>query len=273
MKLVVQADDYAMTDAIAEGILKCARDGILTQTGLMTNGPHAAYYAKRMIDECPHVALGQEINLVSGTPLSDPASIPTLVGDDGRLLRSVEHKKIDVTDPDHVSYGDAYKEIKAQIDMFLEIVGSKPCFIGLHSYQNKNMLAALADLAEEYQIDDSFDIAKKLGYPMPQMGPWYTLRPGVDNADDYHLQLSYDAVKMFLDGECHYITDHVNEDRVCMLHTHAGFVDRDVLKMSTLTMTRLVELDLLCDNKIKEWIFDNKVTLTNFKELKREGLL
>ena len=91
MKLVVQADDYAMTDAIAEGILKCARDGILTQTGLMTNGPHATYYAKRMIDECPHVALGQEINLVSGTPLSDPASIPTLVGDDGRILRSVEH--------------------------------------------------------------------------------------------------------------------------------------------------------------------------------------
>lgn len=60
---------------------------------------------------------------------------------------------------------------------------------------------------------------------------------------------------------------------VSVCYMHAGFIDKDVLKMSTLTMTRLVELDLLCNNKIKEWIFDNKVTLTNFKELKRKGLL
>ena len=33
MRLMVQADDFAMTDAVAEGILKCAREGILTQTG------------------------------------------------------------------------------------------------------------------------------------------------------------------------------------------------------------------------------------------------
>lgn len=60
---------------------------------------------------------------------------------------------------------------------------------------------------------------------------------------------------------------------VSVCYMHAEFIDKDVLKMSTLTMTRLVELDLLCNNKIKEWIFDNKVTLTNFKELKRKGLL
>lgn len=267
MKLIVQADDYAMTDAVAEGILKCARNGILTQTGLMTNGPHAEYYTKRILDECPHIALGQEINLVSGHPLCDPKEIPTLVNDEGRLLRSVEHKEIDKEDLEHISYEDAYKEIEAQIKRFLKLVNNKPYFIGLHSYQNKVMLKALEDLKEKYDIKGFDHLTKDFLSPFTQMGPWYTLRPGVENATDYKYQLSFDAVKMFLEGECGYITDHIDEDGVCMLHTHAGFVDKELLEMSTLTMTRLVELELLCDPRIKQWIIENKVELTNLRDL------
>ena len=268
MKLIVQADDYAISDAVAEGILKCARDGILTQTGLMSNGEHAAYYARRMLKENPHVSLGQEINLVSGRPLCPSQTIPTLVNEEGRLLRSGEHRMLDQKDPAHVCYEDAYHEIKAQIDCFLEIVGQKPCFIGLHSYQNNTMLQALSDLKREYAIDGLEELAEAYAIDFPKMGPWYPFVSGVEHAESYEYQLSFDAVEMFLNGACDYISGHEKEDRICMFHTHAGFVDKKLLDMSTLTMTRLIELELLCSDEMKEWVRQNQVELTNMRNLK-----
>lgn len=268
MKLIVQADDYAMTDAVAEGILKCARDGILTQTGLMTNGPHADYYAKRMVDENPHIALGLEINLVSGRPLSDPKDIPTLVDKEGKLLKSGYHRRLDQNEPEHVCYMEAYREIENQIKKFFVLIGKKPCFIGLHSYQNKVMLQALKELEIKYDLDDAIGIMNKILSHKPQMGPWYPLYTSDKNSLDYRFQLSFDPVEMFLNGECAYITDRAeDDDAVCMLHTHAGYVDKDLLDMSTLTMTRLIELNLLCDSRIRKWIENNNVELINMQRL------
>lgn len=277
MKLIVQADDFAMTDAVAEGILKAARDGILTQTGLMTCGPHAEYYAKRILSECPHIALGQEINLVSGRPVSNPKDIPTLVDEQGRFIKSRVHKELDLTDPHHTKYEDSYREIEAQYLKFIEIVGHKPYFFGLHSYHNDEMMQAMKDIQEKYDIPGLEDTIGKLNLHI-QMGPWYPLKnmPSKDGlvkndkkevlSLDY--QYSFDAKEMFFSGKCGYITDHVNEENTyTMLHTHAGFIDRDLLDMSTLTMTRVMELDLLCCDEMKKWIKDNNVQLVNFRDV------
>ncbi len=277
MKLIVQADDFAMTDAVAEGILKAARDGILTQTGLMTCGPHAQYYAQRIMHECPHIALGQEINLVSGRPVSNPEDIPTLVNPDGTFIRSRVHKDIDLTDPHHTRYEEAYKEIEAQYLKFRDLVGHQPYFFGLHSYHNAEMMQAMADVQKKYSINGLEDTIKSLNLPL-RMGPWYPLNNmptenGLVKNDkkevlslDY--QFSFDAKKMFFEGKCGYITDHVKEkDTYTMLHTHAGFIDRDLLDMSTLTMTRVMELDLLCCDEMKKWIKDNDVQLVNFRDI------
>ena len=277
MKLIVQADDFAMTDAVAEGILKAARDGILTQTGLMTCGPHAEYYAKRILSECPHIALGQEINLVSGRPVSNPKDIPTLVDEQGRFIKSRVHKELDLTDPHHTKYEDSYREIEAQYLKFIEIVGHKPYFFGLHSYHNDEMMQAMKDIQEKYDIPGLEDTIAKLNLHI-QMGPWYPLKnmPSKDGlvkndkkevlSLDY--QYSFDAKEMFFSGKCGYITDHVNEENTyTMLHTHAGFIDRDLLDMSTLTMTRVMELDLLCCDEMKKWIKDNNVQLVNFRDV------
>lgn len=266
MKLVVQADDYAMTDAIAEGILKCAREGILTQTGLMTNGPHAEFYGHKMESECPHIALGQEINLVSGVPVSDPKDIPTLVDENGRLIRSVIHKQIDKTDPHHTRYEDSYREIEAQYLKYLEITGHKPYFFGLHSYHNEEMMQAMNDIIKKYEIRTGEDVIRAAGVEKMQMGPWYDLSLG-DNKDALKFQYEQDPIKMWFEGKCGYITDLVGTDKCGWLHTHAAFLDREVIDMSTLHITRVMELDLLCSPRIKQWVKDNNVQLVNSRDL------
>lgn len=271
MKLIVQADDYAMTDAVAEGILKCGRDGILTQTGLMTNGPHAEYYAKRILHECPHVALGLEINLVSGKPLSQPETIPSLVDQKGLLIKSRIHKQLDLDNPHHIQYKEAYQEIEIQYKKFVEITGHQPYFIGLHSYQNQVMLNALQKVQKKYNIFGFFDFLKMTQLKTTQMGPWYPLNKNEKNSNSLDYQISLDPIQMFF-NECGYITDFVNnEESIVLLHTHAGYVDREVIEMSTLHMTRVMELSLLCSDQIKEWINNNRVELINIRDLLKKN--
>ena len=79
MKLIVRGADYAMTDSITDGCLRAARCGILTDVGLMTNNAAQARYAVNELKKYPHVSVGQDLNLVSGLPASDPKDIPALV--------------------------------------------------------------------------------------------------------------------------------------------------------------------------------------------------
>ena len=78
MKLIVQSDDLGITEAVSCGIERGIRDGVVTCTGLFSNMP-AAEFAVNLIRPYPNVCLGQDINLVAGRPVSDPADIPSLV--------------------------------------------------------------------------------------------------------------------------------------------------------------------------------------------------
>lgn len=95
MKLIVRGADYAMTDSITDGCLRAARCGILTDVGLMTNNAAQARYAVNELKKYPHVSVGQDLNLVSGLPASDPKDIPALVDENGILfLRPAANWKI-----------------------------------------------------------------------------------------------------------------------------------------------------------------------------------
>jgi predicted glycoside hydrolase/deacetylase ChbG (UPF0249 family) len=86
MKLIVRGADYAMTDSITDGCLRAARCGILTDVGLMTNNAAQARYAVNELKKYPHVSVGQDLNLVSGLPASDPKDIPALVDENGIFI-------------------------------------------------------------------------------------------------------------------------------------------------------------------------------------------
>lgn len=66
MKMMIQADDYGITRAVADGIVACAKEGMMTQTGFFTNMPWAEYCAERA-KEVPHMLLGQDLNLSTGS--------------------------------------------------------------------------------------------------------------------------------------------------------------------------------------------------------------
>jgi chitin disaccharide deacetylase len=62
-QLIVNADDFGLTEQVSRGILDAHRDGIVTSTTLMANG--AAFDAAvAMSRQAPRLGIGVHLNLV-----------------------------------------------------------------------------------------------------------------------------------------------------------------------------------------------------------------
>jgi predicted glycoside hydrolase/deacetylase ChbG (UPF0249 family) len=72
--LIVTGDDFGMSGGINRGIVKAHRDGILTSTSLLVNGP-ASEEAAAFGRECPTLSLGLHLELDAGDAARIPAEV------------------------------------------------------------------------------------------------------------------------------------------------------------------------------------------------------
>ncbi len=62
IRVLCQADDYGITDAVSAGIRKAVKHGLVRNTGLFVNMPSSSRAAAELdVDVC----LGQDFNLVT----------------------------------------------------------------------------------------------------------------------------------------------------------------------------------------------------------------
>lgn len=271
MKLICCADDFAISDAVTEGILKCARDGILTQTGLFSNMPGSKYAVMRLKSEAPHICLGQDINLVAGRPVTDPSLIPSLVQSNGMFKTSSMHKKLDKENPHHVTYDDAYLETENQVKRFIELVGHIPDYLQGHSYESYEIKKAYQDIAQKYCITLASDVYTSLGMPSAKpFFPW--IGADVSNKFDLNDQLSLNIIQLFKEGKMKHLEEALKNNGITRIHTHAGFVDEDLFRRSTYTIVRAKEVEFLCSYEIKTWVKENHVELVSIRDLIANGL-
>jgi predicted glycoside hydrolase/deacetylase ChbG (UPF0249 family) len=85
-QLVVNADDFGMSEWINEGILESHLRGIVTSTTLLANGD-AFEAAVAIAKTTPKLGVGVHLSLTQGRPVSDPYRIPSLTNRDGNLFR------------------------------------------------------------------------------------------------------------------------------------------------------------------------------------------
>ncbi|MDE3112439.1 MAG: ChbG/HpnK family deacetylase [Chloroflexota bacterium] len=82
--LVVTADDLGLSESVDSAILTAHRAGVVRSTSLLVTFPRAAEAAELARGERA-LEIGLHLDLVEGTPVSDPARVPTLLGPDGRF--------------------------------------------------------------------------------------------------------------------------------------------------------------------------------------------
>lgn len=152
MKLViVNADDFGLTEGVNRGILDAHHRGVVTSTSLLANG--AAFQgAVALAQAAPKLGVGVHLNLTDGKPTARAADIPTLVNGDGTLawtpMQLVKGLVAGTIRLDHIE-----RELRAQIEYVLA-AGVRPTHLDGHQHIQAwpSIFAITVKLALEYGI-------------------------------------------------------------------------------------------------------------------------
>ncbi len=113
--LIINADDFGLTEEVNEAVRLAATDGILTSTSLLAPG-YAFAEAVDAAQELPQLGIGIHTALVGGMPpVAGAAAVPSLVDENGRLLPDyVTFIRRDLAGK--ISYDEVYRELDTQFE-------------------------------------------------------------------------------------------------------------------------------------------------------------
>lgn len=113
MRLVVTADDLGLGRGVTRGILEAHRDGVVCSTSALVTFAASEEGIARAREE-PGLEIGLHIDLVGGRPVSDPATVSSLVDADGRFHALPVFTRRLLTG--RIRSSDVAREVRAQVE-------------------------------------------------------------------------------------------------------------------------------------------------------------
>lgn len=259
MKLLVQGDDFGFTRGVTFGIVDSIDFGILRNTGLFTNMPSSAHAVTFMKDR-PQACFGIDFNIVSGPSVADPKLIPHLVDEKGEFIRSGvrtrdERFKTEVGRREMFPIEECYIEMRAQYDKFVELTGTKPGYLHAHSLMTEPYVETIRRISQETGIPYSQDICKEMNVgSIPFKFGAKVFDPAA--------QLAKDTVAQVLEN-----SDLLLSYDIAMIGGHPGYVDAELLTLTTLSLERSKDAAMCMSEEIKKWVKDNNIELITYYDL------
>lgn len=245
MKLIINADDFGISKAINLGIIESHKYGIVKSTTLMCNMDYVDH-AIELAKENPELGVGIHFVLTAGKPLSN--GVDSLVDEQGYFLKYNEIA-------DKANKEDIKKELECQLNKFLSY-GLKPTHIDTHHHVHR--INKVFEVIKEIAIENNL--------PVRLVGETYNdMYDGIKSTSNFSESfygedgVTEEALIKLLDGyrDC---------DTVEIM-SHPGYLDQSILKRTSYSIERTMELETLVSNKIKDYIDTNNITLINFREL------
>ena len=241
MKLIVNADDFGMSRGVNLGIIEAHKNGIVTSTTLMVTMPEVEQ-ALLLARDCPNLGIGLHLNCTLGKPLTDCKS---LIKDSGEFYKPRENPNQALFDEEEI-----YREFSAQYDLFVRQVGRKPTHLDSHLYAHQvypKAKAAALRLANEKGI--AIREFQAEGYEPTVFYGDFKYKEGETIAE----------LMEKLVGD----TPILNSETVELM-CHPAYVDNALFTMSTYTIGRIKELDILTSEEAKSFVKKNNIELINF---------
>jgi predicted glycoside hydrolase/deacetylase ChbG (UPF0249 family) len=120
--LIVNADDFGLTDGVCRAILRAHNEGIVTSTSALAVAPAFAHRAV-WLDDAPEIGIGVHLAVVGeDPPLLSAREIPTLVDKQGRLMYSWR-QFLPRMALGRIDIGDVEREFVAQGEVVRTAVG------------------------------------------------------------------------------------------------------------------------------------------------------
>jgi chitin disaccharide deacetylase len=114
-RLIINADDFGLTQGVNRAIAELHRAKALTSATLMATG--AAFDdAVALAHANPALGVGCHITLTDGIPVSSPQSIPTLLGADGKTFRPSLGDFVQMLVRGKISEDEIEREAFAQVE-------------------------------------------------------------------------------------------------------------------------------------------------------------
>jgi hopanoid biosynthesis associated protein HpnK len=288
-RLIVNADDFGLTEKINQAIMESHFGGLLSSTSLLANG-QAFDSAVALSRQAPRLGVGVHLNLTEGKPVAPAASIPSLMNGRGYIVRKPARLWRAMI-LGQVSAADIEKELRAQIE---KVLAAGIVATHLDSHKHVHALPVLGrmviSLARQYGIPAIRCVAEgwsALGYLLGRFprAKRTILRQRLNSfalavlSRGWRRQLRRAGVVCaehfygvtptgFLDEELlreilHHLPDGVSE-----LMCHPGFVDEALRQTPTrLLEQREVEYKALRQPEIKLLAKDLGIELVNCGEL------
>lgn len=247
--LIVNADDFNLTEGVTRGILDAHHRGIVTSTTVMVNLP-GLERSRDLAREFPRLGLGLHLNVTFGLPVLPPGCVPSLVDGSGRFVRGPARVGA-VGDPSEIR-----AEWVAQAERFEIFFERKPTHLDTHHHVHRHPRI----------FEVALDLAASLGIPLraltPEMAKCIRGRqlPAVDQAvGDVAPEAFWQAEYLlrFLCGLPQGVTE---------LMCHPGYADA-ALFVSSYCAQREDELRALCDSRVKNALAGYGVRCITYKDL------
>lgn len=150
-QLLVNADDFGLTEGITDGIIAAHQDGIVTSTSIIAGGSAFDYAVTRAMAN-QALGIGVHLTLVEERAVSDPRDISTLAGPNGKLPRSYRELLMGLlrgrVRGEHVEL-----ELRAQVLKCFK-AGLMPTHLDSHQHLHTmpSILHTVVRIAEEFHI-------------------------------------------------------------------------------------------------------------------------
>lgn len=266
MNLLFQVDDYGITKAVTLGILEGIENGLVRNTGLFVNMPSSEFAASK-IKNYPDVCFGLDINLVAGKPVSDAKKVKSLVDSEGKFISSVSHfsnNKIIGRDGlstqfeiDPFNLDETLIEVENQVKKYIELVGEKPPYIHPHSLMTPNTLKAIRTMAKKYNIPFSMDFLKHNGFV--SIPGFWNIKPVFTVGQQEITNVEANVINE--------INNLGSDVKNALLICHAGYVDSDLMDVSTYTLIRAKDLQMATSEKLKNLLDEKNIKLITYKDV------
>ena len=151
-KLIVNADDFGLTEGVNRAIIHGHRNGIITSATLMANG-EAFDSAVAASSAEPRLGVGAHLNLTQGRPVSNASEVPSIISQDGFFFPSpgILARRIMARQVEPV---EVEKELRSQIE---KVASAGVRITHLDSHKHIHLLPPLfglvLKLARTYRID------------------------------------------------------------------------------------------------------------------------
>lgn len=234
-QIIVNADDFGLSEAVNYGIIKAYEQGIVTSTTIMANMP-AFEHAVSLAKNCPKLAIGVHLTLTAHKPLL--MTHKTLVDQKGYFDR---HKLATYNEE------EAFQELCAQID---KVFATGLTVDHLDSHHHIHSLQVLKPLIT--RIVDKYKLPIRGGFEYPcKCSDVCAL-----NVDFYEDGTTVETFKK--------IINEMKETDVYDIMCHPAYVDKYIMDTSSYTVKRVEELDVLTSEELKDFIKSENICLTTY---------